>query len=305
MAYYYKYKFVSPDPVFARVKEELKSYFDTGAVDDVLFPLWTEDCLKKLGRSSWKIVDALLFIDNFTAKLPPDFVAVRECWLTSNVALGTYRKPGAYYQQITTVLNRPYDPCNPALSCDPCNPDILRVVTKTTEEGSQCIDLKWLLKPGNIAVHDDCDAGCLNLNYSSCGPDTFDIRDGKLITNFREGDVFLIYYSSQSDENGYQLIPDNYRVQEFIRAFLKAKVFEMLTNQITDETFNQMQNKWLTYKQMADEAYIMADIEIKKETIYKRAYKIRKELNRFDPYERMMRGRRRVGPLGPSSSWGV
>lgn len=305
MSYYYKYKFVSPEPVFARVREELKGYFDTGAVDDLLFSLWTEDCLKKLGRSSWKIVDALMFIDNFQAKLPPDFVSVRECWLTACSYLGPWKMPGAFYQQITTVLNKPYDACNPVVNCDPCNPDIISVVTKTNTEQSQCITLKYLLKPGNISVKDDCDAGCLNLNYSSCGPDSFDIRDGKLVTNFREGDVFLIYYSSQTDESGYQLVPDNYRVQEFIRAFLKAKTFEMLTNQITDETFNQIQNKWLSYKQMADEAFIMAEIEVKKETIYKRAYKIRREQTRFAPYERMMHGRRGRWLFNPPDSWGT
>ena len=28
MSYYYKYNFISPEPIYATVKEELKSYFD-------------------------------------------------------------------------------------------------------------------------------------------------------------------------------------------------------------------------------------------------------------------------------------
>jgi hypothetical protein len=51
-------------------------------------------------------------------------------------------------------------------------------------------------------------------------------------------------------------------IKEYI-SFLKFKVFEILTNQTNDETFNQLQQKLMYYKAAADEAYIMADIEIK------------------------------------------
>lgn len=302
MSYFYKYKFVSPDSLFARVKEELKSYFDAGAVDDLMFPIWTDKCLKKLGRSSWKIENTLLFIDCFEAKLPPDFVAVRELWLTASVMSPELRKPGSYYQQITTVLNKPYDACNPALDCDPCNPDILTVTTKTNTWISQPIRFKHLLKPGNIQVRDHCDQGCLN--FSSGAQDTFDIRDNKVATNFREGDLFLVYYSKQSDDNGYQLIPENYRIQEFIEAFLKQKIFEMLYNEITDESYNQIEKKYLAYKQMADEAFIMADIEIKKKTVYERAYAIRRDEHRLDKYKIPDNYRRWRGGTWPASSWG-
>ena len=40
MSYYYEKPFKSADPVIAKVKLELRSYFDTGAVDDSLFPIY-------------------------------------------------------------------------------------------------------------------------------------------------------------------------------------------------------------------------------------------------------------------------
>jgi hypothetical protein len=55
MSYYYKYNFVSPEPVYSTVKEELKSYFDTGAIDDLLFPTYLDKALKKLGRTTFVI----------------------------------------------------------------------------------------------------------------------------------------------------------------------------------------------------------------------------------------------------------
>lgn len=336
MSYYYKYKFVSPDPLYARIKEELKSYFDAGMIDDLMFPIWTNDCLRKLGKSSFPIQQCLQVQDNFESKLPPDFISVREAWFTGVVHSPEWMLPGAYYRSITTLLGQPYDACNPAVNCDPCNPYIHEVVAKTTNQQTYPIPLKYLLKPGNISIHDrnlsdrlaretsvgvgvppglqaaavefpllpeDVGLGCLN--YSSTAADTFDIRDGKFITNFRHGTVYLIYYGLQSDNAGYQMIPENYRIEEYIRAYLKQKLFEQLFNQISDESFQQVEKKYELNKQLADEAYILADIEVKKQTIYQKAYAIRKDEHRLDKYELGHYWRRWGRGRGmPNSSWG-
>ena len=60
MSYYNKYNFVSAEPTYAIVKEELKSYFDTGAVDDLLFPTYLNKCLDKLGKATHAIVPVIL-----------------------------------------------------------------------------------------------------------------------------------------------------------------------------------------------------------------------------------------------------
>ena len=65
--YYYKYNFISPEPTYALIQEELKSYFDSGAVDSVLFESWTDKCLRKLGKSSYYITSTVLHLDNFEA----------------------------------------------------------------------------------------------------------------------------------------------------------------------------------------------------------------------------------------------
>lgn len=309
MSYYYKYKFVSPEPLYARIREENKAYFNAGMIDDLLFPLWTNDCLQKLGRSSIPIHHTLLFQDNFEAKLPPDYIDFREVWLTTSILSPEFRRPGAYYQQITTALDKPYDPCNAALACDPCNPEILTFTVKTTTDITQQMRLKHLLKPGNISVmngrHDRLPRehlGCLN--YSSTAMDTFDIRDCKMITNFRHGDVYLIYYGKDADNSGNELIPENFRIQDYIRKYLNQKIFEILFKQITDESFNQMERKLQLYTKDADEAFIMADIEIKKKTIYEKTYAIRRDEHRNDKY-RLDRGHGRWKNRGyPASSWG-
>ncbi len=62
-------------------------------------------------------------------------------------------------------------------------------------------------------------------------------------------------------------------------------MFEILTNQTNDETFNQLQQKLAYYKSIADEKYIEAEIEVKKQTPWEKQRRIKKDLNRFNMYE--------------------
>ena len=312
MSYFYKYKFISPEPTYAIVKEELKSYFDTGAVDDLLFPTYINKCLEKLGRSTHAIVPVVLFVEDFVARLPDNFYAIREAWYCTFVGGGTYRNGTAFYSQTSdlntiqvspitvggdTVCNNPI--CEEDTCGGECMQQVVQAVYKTIEDLPRSgFNRKFLLKPGNISLEPNCEydyneTNALYGSVSSVSPstpmsgdfDSFDIHDNKFVTTFREGLVEVLMYASDYDNLGNQMIPDNYRIREFIEAFLKFKVFETLTNQTNDETFKQLQQKMLNYKMLADEAYIMAEMEIKKQDAYTKQRRIRKNLKRFDKYE--------------------
>ena len=312
MSYYYKYNFITPEAIYSTVKEELKSYFDTGAVDDLLFPTYLDKCLKKLGRSSYVISEEVLEVIDFEARLPDNFYAVREAWMLANVDEIGYQNPNSFYSQSATATVIQISPvvtqessCNNSDCANPdcngnCMPELIQAVYKTTNSTRYAFRREYLLKPGNISASRQCDVDYRNDwdNFSktntpgSSDIDSFDIRDNKFVTNFRHGFVQIIFYAYEYDEVGNQLIPDNYRVKEYVEAFLKYKVFEMLTNQTNDETFNQLQQKLVYYKQLADEAYIMAELEIKKQDAYTKQRRIKSTLNRLNMYELPTRSRR-------------
>jgi hypothetical protein len=310
MSYYYKYNFVSPEPVYSTVKEELKSYFDTGAVDDLLFPTYLDKCLKKLGRTTFVISEEVLFIEDFQARLPDNFYAVREAWMCTEVAGYPYQSANSFYSQAasaTTIQVAPLTiggtPCNnpgcQAPQCDgTCMPVLVQAVYKTNNTVARGFTHEYLLKPGNISARQNCGVEYTNNwdFYAEAPPiheftpgaasyDSFDIRDNKFVTNFRNGTVHLLFYATEYDEIGNQMIPDNYRIREYVEAFLKFKVFETLTNQTNDETFNQLQQKLMYHKQAYEEAYIMAEIEMKKQTPWEKQRRIKNDLNRFNMYE--------------------
>ena len=294
MSYYYKYNFVSPEPIYATVKEELKSYFDTGAVDDLLFPTYLDKALQKLGRTTYVISETILYIDNFEARLPDNFYAVREAWMCTAIDGFPYQQANSFYSQAASTATIQITPvvtnqtctnqnCNNP-SCDGgCMPEYIQAVYKTNNSFNQTFKREYLLQPGNISVKAHCDLDCANLGSSSA--DSFDIRDNKFVTNFRYGTVHLIFYATEYDNIGNQMIPDNIRIREYVEAYLKYKIFEMLSNQLTDETFNQIQAKLVYYKGLYDEALIMAMIEVKKQTPWEKQRRIKNDLNRFNMYE--------------------
>jgi hypothetical protein len=257
-----------------------------------MFPTYLDKCLRKLGRATYVISEQVLYIEDFQARLPDNFFAVREAWMCTTVDGYPYKTANSFYSQAssqTTIQVSPVIsngvPCNS--NCPPdnctCMPEIIQAVYKTNNEVNMAYTKKYLLKPGNISVRADCSLDCANFNSSSA--DSFDIRDNKFVTNFRSGVVYLIFYATEYDSVGNQLIPDNYRIREYIEAFIKYKVFETLTNQTNDETFNQLQQKLIYYKQLSEEAFIMADIEIKKQDVYAKQRRVVNDLNRFNMYE--------------------
>ena len=270
---------------------------DTGAIDDLMFPTYTDKCLKKLGRTTYIITPITLFIEDFESRLPDNFYAVREAWMCSEIPLTSYQDANSFYTQSETnivqvsPLTINGSTCNnPTCTNDACTglcqPDIIKAVYKTNHTTPRSYRKEYLLNPGNISAKNHCDLEySKNFTPGDSAMDSFDIRDNKFITNFRHGVVHLLMYATDYDEVGNQLVPDNYRIREYIEIFIKYKMFETLFNQVNDETFNQIEKKFMLYKQMSEEAFIMADIETKKQTAEQKQNRIKKTLGALNMYE--------------------
>jgi hypothetical protein len=308
MSNYYKFNFVSAEPIFSIIKEELKSYMDTGAVDDLLFPTYLNKCLRKLGKATYPIEETSFLIEDFQASLPNNFHAVREAWFCTEVHGQQYQTANSFYSQSTgqtTVQISPVvlhgDNCNNENCSDPscdgsCREVLEQAVYKTNNQLGISYIRQYLLKPGNISTKSNCTVSYTNswdkhlaLNQhgtpGSSSYDSFDIRNNKFNTNFRHGIVHLMYYAEDYSDDNSQLIPDNYRVSEYIEHFIKFKIFETLSNQVNDESYNQIQQKMMYYKREADEAFIMAEIELRKQDAWTKQRRIKEGLNRFSMYE--------------------
>jgi len=289
-SYYEKFNFISPSAIFAEVKEDLRSYFNTGVVDDLLFPVWINRCLDKLKKTQYPIRQAVLNICDDQASLPQDFNSIREVWATTSTGSIDYQFPSGYYYQtdirvtpdslIDWCADPTADQVVPEISCDGCD----RQFTVTHRvNGHVLMNFKttFLLRP-TPHVLANCNMFCANRGSRS--DNEFDIRDGKIITNFSTGTVYMVYYAESTTEDGDQLIPDNVYVKEYLRKYIMYKVFEQLSNQITDETFNQVSQKMMYYKKEADDAFIEAEVKLKMETSNMKRRAMVKLKNRNNEY---------------------
>ncbi len=278
LSWYYKYNFISPETLYAEVKEELKSYFQTGVIDDTLFTRYTEDCLRGLGKGALKIEENVFQLEDYETKLPENFDSVRELWLVTPQQL-SYRMPNSCYEQALVRVGTQKDRCNPG---EFCAPQEIRVTYKTTGQIIQKFNCHYLLRPGNVHAKDACSPGSFNRFTDSSN--TFDIRGNKIVVNFPEGMLYMVYYVKKYDENEYQLIPENIWIEKYIKAYLKYKCFENIYNNVSDETLNQIQVKLQYYEQRMLEAKEDAKVEMKKQTIDQQIRGTKAARNRFKKY---------------------
>jgi hypothetical protein len=281
MSIYYNFKYKSSEPLVAEVKEMLRSYFSSGIIDDVLFPKWIEFCLGKLRKTTFRIQESVLQIQDYQACLPDDFNSVREAWLCTTTAPTLYQDPSSiYYQKECRVDVVERDKCDPCFLTEDCTTDYL-VTHKRTGMTMFSFKRTFLLKPGNINTKKHCAEDCINL-YSNAA-DSFDIHNGNFVCNFPEGCVNLVYYA-YPEEDGERLIPDDLWIEDYIRKYLIFKCFEQLSNVVTDETFNQIDRKKQEAKQDMNEAFVAAESESKKETIDAKMRAIKASYNRNQKY---------------------
>lgn len=285
MSYYKHQEFIDPEPLYAEIKETLRSYFESGAVDDLLFQRWTENCLSKFQMSAYNLGYGILEISGKEAYLPEDFEKIREVWVCSKVEKSALAPASFYYQKdVRTSLLQ--DACMfediPHLSSDPVDHKY-RVVHKVSNEVVMTFSFGALLKPGNLRTKNFCGEGCENL--ASTSPYIFDIYDGKIVTNFDSGTLYISYYTNTRDEQGTRLIPKDPHIQEHLKNYIIYKIFEFLFHQVTDESLSQISSKLQYYKQQSDSTFIAAMNSLKLETVHDKVRSIVSMKNRYNHFK--------------------
>lgn len=283
MSIYNKQTFQSPADIYAEVKETLRSYFYAGIIDDLLFNKWTKYCLDKLKKSQYKISETILDLYDYQSCLPEDFNSVRELWLCTTTNSTLYEEPSSIYYQKDCRIDIPdLDKCDECFTEQTCTTDF-QVVHKKSNLIMFRFKRSILLRPGNMNAKNHCGDHCINTHSESF--DTFDVHNNKLITNFSDGTLHLIYYAFAVDNNGEQLVPDNIYVKDYIKKFIIYKCIEQLSYIVTDETTNQIEKKLQRAEQQQNDAFIMAETDSKKETIEKKMLGIRDNYNRNNKFE--------------------
>lgn len=270
MTYYETYKFISPERVYTKVQEELRSYFSTGAVDTVLFPLWTEECIKEFRRTFLPIRQAYVCVENGIVELPEDFSSVREAWITSTHYSNPFIITGSkYYAEDYSIITvrelEPYDGYGVNI-----NVDTHQIVKKETKQQVYSYSCVHRLSKGHVHK---CDGSAI-----------YEETEDGLKVGFTKGGLHLVYYSDGIAEDGDQLIPDDHKFILYLEKYLIFKIFTQVYNQTTDETFNQISQKRAEAKQEMYEALVSCQTESRSDSTEKKVRRVKKAQSRLDRY---------------------
>lgn len=237
---YQDIKYISSDSLISEVKIELESYFESGAISEILIPTYIDIGLRKLDFKTLKQEEAVMSFVNYKSVLPDDFHRLEYAlsyaseveWIAGPTSLvGTWTKEitskGYCKDDQEYIIHEKISMVHPGYRVTLNRPRWLRVYF---ESSSMCVD------------------NCENLRVQSM--DSLRIKlNGEVESSFRTGDVYLKYRSLPLDEKGLRKVPEIIQVEEYLKSFLKYKFFEQLFHSVTDETFNQIQVKFQYYGQ--------------------------------------------------------
>lgn len=234
-------EFISSESLIAEVKQELKSYFEAGAISEILIPTFIDQALRKLKVMVLRPEDIVVHFSNYKSELPCDFA------LLDRAAI--YESDIQFSSGINTLKGQYYLSSDCSFEGECCS--------NKTEYFEQI----WVSTPGfkivmkqpkPIRVYHGskslCTEECPNLTATS--PDIIQIYENrKLSASFEEGCVHFRYYARPMDDDGIPLVPEILEVEEYIKSYLKFKFFEMLWHSQIDESVNQIERKFQYYKQ--------------------------------------------------------
>lgn len=236
---YEEVNFISSEALIAEVKQELKSYFEAGAISEVLIPSFIDQALRKLRVMVLKPEEAVLRFTNYKSELPPDFALLdRAVYYDSDImwSQGVTSMKGSWFKYIETS------------DCDstPHREEVYEIMSVPTP-GFKIT----MRKPTFIRVYHGsknlCTENCSNLSVQS--NNVIQINANKQVSaSFEEGCIYVRYFSRPMDDDGIPMVPEVIEVEEYVKAYLKFKFFEMLWHSILDESQKQVEAKLTYYK---------------------------------------------------------
>lgn len=262
------YKYISVKSIYAQVKEELKSYFNTGAVDDLLFDTYTLYVISEFNRTYFKKYEMPLKVEDGEAKLPDNFRFVKGVFICSNVNVLSNIGGSRYFLDDCRLLSLPRNRCDvcfelpdPCANCSKCINKDYTVIHAHRQFEIMNYRISQELFPDYMTRENKCLHCSKGKNL---GDRFYSISEDscRLYVPFTSGTVHLEYYGDPYGQFGEDIqIPDRPAFKDYLLKYLKFKTFESLFNSTTDESFNQITQKLSFYKTEKEIAYVDAKNE--------------------------------------------
>lgn len=223
-------KYITLSKLIASVSNDLPSLDAQGFIDPSRLIKTVMLCNEKLGIPIYKIKECFIPVENFKADLPSDFwKVVFTCAVkTESFGIRNYRDP---FNNTVTLGMKAQAACEAELqvitegACTTNCPTriIKRCGTDLEQTYTQWIPLS-LSKRSNIYTHDLC------MNKDKCKY-TIDIDEESIYIPFRDGEIYMMYFTAMQDENEEPIVPFHPLITNWYEWCIREKILQdMLFN---------------------------------------------------------------------------
>jgi len=215
----------------AEITTELKKYDESGLIDYISLNRWIKNELKIFGNNVMELTGTVLRVENGEAILPENFFDLDFIVKCKPYAHKFEKGCKEHVQSSyfwTQRLEETYEWDNMSNSHRKTDFKMIeeRVVLKDS-----IFRVRYhhpiLLKPVKGIKRDYLTKTCKNLRVHD-SPYEFNISGERLQFNFRDGDVYIQYYGIPLTEDGDFEIPDSRNIQEYLIAYCKRKILEIV-----------------------------------------------------------------------------
>lgn len=211
------------------IKSRLQQYDSANLLDDVSIYEYMIDGLSELSLLPTIRIEKIISIKNNKGKLPDGFKSLYSAIKCEPFKLTTdCEQPedvlqDIYFYKVKETNNKSWNVCNP---CDISETESC-VVEKLYFHNGRKSNLYYNnLQPLRLKLtphvkKNQCDKECKNFQTKE-SPYEISINNKHIYTNFKEGNIFMVYNGYEEDEDGFIIIPET--VENNILKFLKAFV---------------------------------------------------------------------------------
>lgn len=251
-----KNKFVSSEPIFAKIRRDLKTYIGANLVDVGEFPTYVMEVLNKLGITAFKESEDLIEVEDNFIYLPEDLKDIHSVYSlerVSNSSVGYSQGKNIIREEIKCETYQ-YGGCNYICESDG---ELICKVTKEMFVGAS--DPLYFGNPTLLRESPN-----VRVPYDNKGPwqsfeNEYTINDGKLYVNFN-GFIYLKYYATPTDLGGCPMIPDIYEIHRVVETYIK---YQVLLGLWYNMSVDDIVNKWKKAEADYIEAFAQAQYILK------------------------------------------
>lgn len=246
--------------IIADIKSDLKSYYESGLIEDVTLTLHLINELKRFGGNVMEVQPKILEIKNSQAQLPENFFSLYKAVKTEPMGYHAEGEVeieealiGNSFYRIRKEASRTWDNQSKTFTDGDYTEVVEKVYLETPKKNvdfyyGNNIPLKLVQGFDRSKVNIDCE----NLNIRK-SPYEINIINNTLQTNFSKGFICIWYQGLLTNEDGDIILPEdpNARIYEFLMYSGKAKVFELVWSNSDDK---DTQNKLQYFTQQKEKA---------------------------------------------------